>query len=203
MLAIAEFLLRHSHRIRQRSVLRVGLSRESAKIYCPRANSWINRSPSSSVNKERLQSRIRLEYVVPRLLCKYPKPVWAAGAAKLIADTPSGDVTPPATAAQVIPGLSSRTLKAAACVKSGALRRIPEIPWRRLDAGACDRDRRAGLRRLSVPGIAPRWRRRRHRPRLLSRAAASQSRRHSRGNEHSAARSLLAKPAWLYRPNPT
>src|SRR5216684_1995401 len=55
--------------------------------------------------QERLQGRIRLEYVVPDYYAKYPKPCMGGWGRKLMLITPSGDALP-CHAAQVIPGLS-------------------------------------------------------------------------------------------------
>ncbi len=57
--------------------------------------------------QERLQGRIRVEYVVPDYYAKYPKPCMGGWGRKLMLVTPSGDALP-CHAAQVIPGLSFR-----------------------------------------------------------------------------------------------
>src|SRR6266852_2930975 len=54
--------------------------------------------------QERLQGRIRIEYVVPDYYAKYPKPCMGGCGRKLMLITPRGDALP-CHAAQVIPGL--------------------------------------------------------------------------------------------------
>lgn len=65
--------------------------------------------------KERLEGKIKIEYVVPDYYAKYPKPCMGGWARKLMLITPGGDALP-CHAAKVIPGLSfenvnSRSLK--------------------------------------------------------------------------------------------
>jgi pyrroloquinoline quinone biosynthesis protein E len=60
--------------------------------------------------QERLQGRIRIEYVVPDYYAKYPKPCMGGWGRKLMLITPSGDALP-CHAAQVIPGLAFENVK--------------------------------------------------------------------------------------------
>jgi len=60
--------------------------------------------------QERLEGRIRVEYVVPDYYAKYPKPCMGGWGRKLMLITPSGDALP-CHAAQVIPGLSFENVK--------------------------------------------------------------------------------------------
>ncbi len=60
--------------------------------------------------QDRLQGRIRIEYVVPDYYAKYPKPCMGGWGRKLMLITPSGDALP-CHAAQVIPGLSFENVK--------------------------------------------------------------------------------------------
>jgi pyrroloquinoline quinone biosynthesis protein E len=60
--------------------------------------------------QERLQGRIRIEYVVPDYYAKYPKPCMGGWGRKLMLITPSGDALP-CHAAQVIPGLVFENVK--------------------------------------------------------------------------------------------
>jgi len=69
--------------------------------------------------QERLQGKIRIEYVVPDYYAKYPKPCMGGWGRKLMLVTPSGDALP-CHAAQVIPGMKFEN------VKSSGLREIWE-----------------------------------------------------------------------------
>src|ERR1700680_1564176 len=60
--------------------------------------------------QERLQGRIRVEYVVPHYYAKYPKPCMGGWGRKLMLITPNGDALP-CHAAQVIPGLAFENVK--------------------------------------------------------------------------------------------
>ena len=73
--------------------------------------------------KERLQGKIRIDFVVPDYYAKYPKPCMGGWGRKLMLITPSGDALP-CHAAQVIPGMSFEN------VKNRGLREI----WERSDA---------------------------------------------------------------------
>lgn len=60
--------------------------------------------------QERLQGKIRIEFVVPDYYAKYPKPCMGGWGRKLMLITPSGDALP-CHAARVIPGLSFENVK--------------------------------------------------------------------------------------------
>ncbi len=60
--------------------------------------------------QERLQGKIRVEFVVPDYYAKYPKPCMGGWGRKLMVITPHGDALP-CHAAQVIPGLSFENVK--------------------------------------------------------------------------------------------
>jgi pyrroloquinoline quinone biosynthesis protein E len=60
--------------------------------------------------QERLQGKLRIDFVVPDYYAKYPKPCMAGWGRKLMLITPSGDALP-CHAAKVIPGLSFENVK--------------------------------------------------------------------------------------------
>lgn len=73
--------------------------------------------------QQRLEGKIRIEYVVPDYYAKYPKPCMGGWGRKLMLITPNGDALP-CHAARVIPGLSFEN------VRSRSLREI----WESSDA---------------------------------------------------------------------
>lgn len=60
--------------------------------------------------QERLQGKMRIEFVVPDYYAKYPKPCMGGWGRKLMLITPSGDALP-CHSARVIPGLSFENVK--------------------------------------------------------------------------------------------
>ena len=126
--------------------------------------------------------KIRVEFVVPDYYAKYPKPCMGGWGRKLMLITPErrrASLPRRASHSRIVirkreGSQSARNL--------GALRGLPEIPRRRLDAGTLPhlRPPRTGFWRLPLPGAAAHGRCFRHRSRLFARASAPKSRRHSR-----------------------
>jgi len=155
--------------------------------------------------QERLQSRIRLEYVVPDYYAKYPKPCMGGWGRKLMLITPSGDALP-CHAAQVIPGLSFENLQDRSLREiwehSAAFQKFRGEDWMQEPCKTCDRREQdfggcrcqalllAGDAAATDPvcSLAP------LRPKVDAILA---------GMNTAPLAQLLAKPAWLYRPNPT
>ena len=92
--------------------------------------------------QERLEGRIRVEYVVPDYYAKYPKPCMGGWGRKLMLITPSGDALP-CHAAQVIPGLSFENVKDRSLSKiwecSAAFQRFRGEDWMQEPCKTCDR----------------------------------------------------------------
>ena len=92
--------------------------------------------------QERLQGRMRIEYVVPDYYAKYPKPCMGGWGRKLMLITPSGDALP-CHAAQVIPGLSFENVKAGSLREiwehSAAFQKFRGEDWMREPCRTCDR----------------------------------------------------------------
>ena len=155
--------------------------------------------------QERLQGRIRVEYVVPDYYAKYPKPCMGGWGRKLMLITPSGDALP-CHAAKVIPGLSFEN------VKRRSLREIWELStafqkfrgeyWMQEPCKTCDRREQdfggcrcqalllAGDAAATDPvcSLAP----------LRPKVDAILT-----GMNAGPLAQLFTKPSWLYRPNPT
>ena len=154
--------------------------------------------------QERLQGRIRVEYVVPDYYAKYPKPCMGGWGRKLMLITPSGDALP-CHAAQVIPGLSYENVKDRSLreiwEQSAAFQKFRGEAWMQEPCKTCDR------RELDFGGC-------RCQALLLAGNAATTDpvcsfspMRHKvdailAGINTSTSAQILAQPAWLYRPNP-
>src|SRR5467141_5089343 len=154
--------------------------------------------------QERLQSRIRLEYVVPDYYAKYPKPCMGGWGRKLLLITPSGDALP-CHAAQVIPSLLFENVKDRSLREiwehSAAFQKFRGEDWMQEPCRTCDRREQdfggcrcqamllAGDAAATDPvcSLAP------LRPKVDAILA---------GMNAAPLAQLLAKPAWLYRPNP-
>jgi pyrroloquinoline quinone biosynthesis protein E len=159
----------------------------------------------------RLTGKIKVEYVVPDYYAKYPKPCMGGWARKLMLITPSGQALP-CHAARVIPGLSFENVKDRSLRKiwevSDAFQKFRGESWmqdpcktcdrRALDFGGC----RCQAFLLSadatatdpVCSLAP----------LRPRVDAILSEINAVGAGLAPpADAPLAKPAWLYRPNPS
>src|SRR3989441_2214831 len=92
--------------------------------------------------QERLQGRIRIEFVVPDYYAKYPKPCMGGSGRKLMLITPSGDALP-CHAAQVIPGLSFENVKDRGLreiwERSAAFQKFRGEAWMQEPCRTCDR----------------------------------------------------------------
>ena len=92
--------------------------------------------------QERLEGRIRVEYVVPDYYAKYPKPCMGGWGRKLMLITPSGDALP-CHAAQVIPGISFENIKDRSLSEiwecSAAFQRFRGEDWMQEPCKTCDR----------------------------------------------------------------
>jgi PqqA peptide cyclase len=155
--------------------------------------------------QERLQGRIRIEYVVPDYYAKYPKPCMGGWGRKLMLITPSGDALP-CHAAQVIPSLSFENVKDRSLREiwenSAAFQKFRGEDWMQEPCKTCDRrDQDFGGCRCQalllagdvavtdpVCSLAP------LRPKVDAILA---------GMNAAPSSQLFVKPAWLYRPNPT
>src|SRR6266700_1592494 len=92
--------------------------------------------------QERLEGRIRVEYVVPDYYAKYPKPCMGGWGRKLMLITPSGDALP-CHAAKVIPGLSFENVRDGSLRKiwdhSAAFQKFRGQDWMQDPCKSCDR----------------------------------------------------------------
>jgi PqqA peptide cyclase len=92
--------------------------------------------------QERLQNRIRIEYVVPDYYAKYPKPCMGGWGRKLMLITPSGDALP-CHAAQTIPGLAFENVKDRTLREiwenSSAFQKFRGEDWMQEPCKSCDR----------------------------------------------------------------
>ncbi|PYU58457.1 MAG: pyrroloquinoline quinone biosynthesis protein PqqE [Acidobacteria bacterium] len=92
--------------------------------------------------QQRLQGKIRIEFVVPDYYAMYPKPCMGGWGRKLMLITPTGDVLP-CHAAQVIPGLSFENVKDHGLrdiwEQSAAFQRFRGEDWMQQPCKTCDR----------------------------------------------------------------
>jgi len=92
--------------------------------------------------QERLEGRIRVEYVVPDYYAKYPKPCMGGWGRKLMLITPTGDALP-CHAAQVIPDLSFENVKERSLreiwERSAAFQKFRGEDWMQEPCKTCDR----------------------------------------------------------------
>ena len=92
--------------------------------------------------QERLEGRIRVEYVVPDYYAKYPKPCMGGWGRKLMLITPTGDALP-CHAAQVIPDLSFENVKERRLreiwERSVAFQKFRGEDWMQEPCKTCDR----------------------------------------------------------------
>jgi pyrroloquinoline quinone biosynthesis protein E len=155
--------------------------------------------------QDRLQGRIRVEYVVPDYYAKYPKPCMGGWGRKLMLITPSGDALP-CHAAQVIPGLAFENVKNRSLREiwehSAAFQKFRGEAWMQEPCKTCDRRKQdfggcrcqalllAGDAAATDPvcSLAP------LRPKVDAIVSALNTA-PSTGN--------FASPDWLYRPNPS
>jgi len=164
--------------------------------------------------QERLQGKIRIEYVVPDYYAKYPKPCMGGWGRKLILITPSGEALP-CHAAQVIPGLAFENVKDRSLREiwesSAAFQKFRGEDWMQEPCRTCDRREQdfGGCRCQAlllsgdaaatdpVCSLAP------QRPKVDAILAAVNLARVPVGEGPAPpAADTLTRPAWLYRPNP-
>jgi pyrroloquinoline quinone biosynthesis protein E len=164
--------------------------------------------------QERLQGRIRIEYVVPDYYAKYPKPCMGGWGRKLMLITPSGEALP-CHAAQVIPGLKFENVKSRSLREiwehSAAFQKFRGEDWMQEPCKTCDRREQdfggcrcqalllAGDAAATDPvcSLAP------LRPKVDAILAAVNLAPASLGpGSVSPASEALTHPSWLYRPNP-
>src|SRR5229473_2789047 len=154
--------------------------------------------------QERLQGRIRVEYVVPDYYAKYPKPCMGGWGRKLMLITPSGDALP-CHAAQVIPGLTFENVKDRSLREiwghSAAFQKFRGEDWMQEPCKTCDRREQdfggchcqalllAGDAAATDPvcSLAP------LRPKVDAILSSLNS---------APSTQLFIQPTWLYRPNP-
>src|SRR5712671_4319151 len=92
--------------------------------------------------QERLQGRIRVEFVVPDYYAKYPKPCMGGWGRKLMLITPSGEALP-CHAAKIIPGLTFDNVKDRSLREiweaSVAFQKFRGEDWMQQPCKTCDR----------------------------------------------------------------
>jgi pyrroloquinoline quinone biosynthesis protein E len=155
--------------------------------------------------QERLQGKLRIEFVVPDYYAKYPKPCMGGWGRKLMLITPSGEALP-CHAAKVIPGLVFENVKDRSVREiwehSAAFQKFRGESWMQEPCRTCDRREQdfggcrcqalllAGDAAATDPvcSLAP------LRPKVDAILA---------GMNAAPPAQLFVKPAWLYRPNPT
>jgi pyrroloquinoline quinone biosynthesis protein E len=155
--------------------------------------------------QERLRGKIRAEYVVPDYYAKYPKPCMGGWGRKLMLITPSGEALP-CHAAQIIPGLRFDNVKDRSLNEiwenSAAFQKFRGEAWMQEPCKSCDRRTQdfggcrcqalllAGDSSATDPvcSLAP------TRPKVDAILAPI--------NSAPPPAQPLARPDWLYRPNP-
>jgi len=153
--------------------------------------------------QQRLEGKIRVEYVVPDYYAKYPKPCMGGWGRKLMLITPNGDALP-CHAARAIPGLSFENVKSRSLGEiweaSGAFQKFRGESWMHEPCKSCERREQdfggcrcqAFLLAGNAAATDPVCQLSRQRPTVdavLAEVAAHRD-------------ASFTKPAWLYRPNP-
>ncbi len=165
--------------------------------------------------QERLQGRIRVEYVVSDYYAKYPKPCMGGWGRKLMVITPRGDALP-CHAAQVISGLAFENVKDRSLREiwehSAAFQKFRGEAWMQEPCKTCDRRELdfGGCRcqALLLAGdaaatdpvccLAP------LRPKVDAiLAAANLAPVSAAAGLAAPANEPVTRPSWLYRPNPS
>src|SRR5213594_3730284 len=165
--------------------------------------------------QERLEGRIRVEYVVPDYYAKYPKPCMGGWGRKLMLITPTGDALP-CHAAQIIPGLQFENVKERSLreiwERSAAFQKFRGEDWMQEPCKTCDRREQdfggcrcqasllAGDAAATDPvcSLAP------QRPKVDAILAGLNLISDSVGAGLAPpAPEPLTRPSWLYRPNPS
>jgi pyrroloquinoline quinone biosynthesis protein E len=161
--------------------------------------------------QERLAGKIKVEYVVPDYYAKYPKPCMGGWARKLMLITPNGDALP-CHAARVIPGLSFENAKDHSLSEiwnsSDAFQKFRGESWMQEPCKTCDRRTQdfggcrcqAFLLAADAAATDPVCSLSPQRPKVDAILNAINSVGAGLGPPADAA--PLAKPDWLYRPNP-
>jgi len=190
--------------------------------------------------QQRLEGKIRIEYVVPDYYAKYPKPCMGGWGRKLMLIAPNGDALP-CHAARVIPGLSFENVKPRSLREiwesSDAFQKFRGESWMQEPCRSCDRRAQdfAGCRcqalllagdaaatdpvcqlspqRQKVDAILTAINNTAEASEKVAQASACAPTSSTFSNaveqggaehpsEASDANPSIAKPAWLYRPNP-
>jgi pyrroloquinoline quinone biosynthesis protein E len=160
--------------------------------------------------QQRLEGKIRIEYVVPDYYAKYPKPCMGGWGRKLVLITPNGEALP-CHAARVIPGLSFENVQWRSLQEiwesSDAFQKFRGESWMQEPCKSCDRRAQdfggcrcqAFLLSGDAAATDPVCQLSPQRPTvdaiIANVAQASSAARSAAGAE-------LSRPAWLYRPNP-
>lgn len=164
--------------------------------------------------QDRLAGKIKVEYVVPDYYAKYPKPCMGGWGRKLMLITPNGDALP-CHAARVIPGLSFENVKNSSLREiweaSDAFQRFRGESWMQEPCKSCDRRTtdfggcrcQAFLLAADAAATDPVCSLSPQRPKVDAILAELNNPR-TVGAELASHASdpAIAKPAWLYRPNP-
>ena len=154
--------------------------------------------------QERLRGKIRIEYVVPDYYAKFPKPCMGGWGRKLMLVTPTGDALP-CHAAQIIPGMKFENVKERRLREiwetSAAFQKFRGEDWMQAPCKTCDRREQdfGGCRcqALLLAGDASAT------DPVCSLAPTRQKVDAILANVNEVPNAEpLAKPAWLYRPNP-
>jgi pyrroloquinoline quinone biosynthesis protein E len=154
--------------------------------------------------QERLRGKIRIEYVVPDYYAKFPKPCMGGWGRKLMLVTPTGDALP-CHAAQIIPGMKFENVKDRSLREiwetSAAFQKFRGEDWMQAPCKTCDRREQdfGGCRcqALLLAGDASAT------DPVCSLAPTRQKVDAILANVNEVPNAeALAKPAWLYRPNP-
>lgn len=169
--------------------------------------------------QERLSGKIKVEYVVPDYYAKYPKPCMGGWARKLMLITPNGDALP-CHAARVIPGLSFENVRNRGLHEiwelSEAFQKFRGESWMQEPCKTCDRRTQdfAGCRcqafllTADASATDPVCCLSSERPKVDA-ILATVNKTNSKGIGLASPASALpsteslAKPEWLYRPNPS
>src|SRR5262249_554087 len=166
--------------------------------------------------QQRLEGKIRIEYVVPDYYAKYPKPCMGGWGRKLMLITPTGEALP-CHAAKVIPGLTFANVKDQSLAESRAtstpFEKSRGQSWRQDPCKSCDRREQdfGGCRCQAlalandanatdpVCSLSP------NRPKvdaILAAVNSSSSDSHV-VTQHPAPSASANASRWLYRPNPS
>jgi pyrroloquinoline quinone biosynthesis protein E len=154
--------------------------------------------------QERLRGKIRIEYVVPDYYAKFPKPCMGGWGRKLMLVTPTGEALP-CHAAQIIPGMKFENVKERRLREiwetSAAFQKFRGEDWMQAPCKTCDRREQdfGGCRcqALLLAGDASAT------DPVCSLAPTRQKVDAILANVNEFPNAeVLAKPVWLYRPNP-